>query len=317
MSARRKFGAFWLLLVGVACVADSAPETTFVDCPTCPRMVIIPGGTFTMGSPPTEPERRKFEGPRGGVTVARFAIGETEITRAQYEVFVRDTERADTGCFTYGFSSFRDENAIDPNASWRNPGFEQTPEHPAVCVSWRDAKDYAAWLARKTGRPYRLPSEAEWEYAARAGTTSIFFWGNDEELGCAYANGGDPTLLRVLPQLHEEIAYSLREGDAGARFLECSDGSAFTSPTRQHRPNAFGLYDVSGNAWEYIEDCWQESLPTSGIAHTGGERCEFRRSRGGSWDDFPEELRSARRTRVKPDLRRNDSGFRVALTLSR
>jgi formylglycine-generating enzyme required for sulfatase activity len=208
MSARRKLRAFCLLLGGVACVADSAPETTFVDCSTCPRMVIIPGGSFTMGSPPTEPERRRFEGPRAGVTVATFAIGETEVTRAQYEVFVKDTKRTDTGCFTYGFSSFRDPNAIDPNASWRNPGFEQTAEHPAVCVSWRDATDYAAWLARKTGRPYRLPSEAEWEYAARAGTTTVFFWGNDEERGCAYANGGDATLLRVLPQLHEEIAFT-------------------------------------------------------------------------------------------------------------
>lgn len=317
MSAGRRFRARGLLLVWVACIANSAPQATFTDCPDCPRMVIIQGGTFTMGSPQSEPERRRFEGPQAGVTVATFAIAETEVTRAQYAAFVKDTQRAATGgCFTYGFSSFRDETVMDMNASWRNPGFEQTPEHPVVCISWQDASDYAAWLARKTGRPYRLPSEAEWEYAARAGTTTTFFWGNDEELGCAYANGGDPTLLRALPQLHEEIAYSLREGDAGARFVKCTDGSAFTSPARRYRANAFGLYDIIGNAWELVEDCWREALPTDGLAHVDGNACEFRRSRGGSWDDFPEELRSARRSRVKPDVRRNDTGFRLALTLS-
>jgi formylglycine-generating enzyme required for sulfatase activity len=277
-------------------------------------MVTIAGGNFTMGSAPDERERRKFEGPQEGVTVSTFAIGEAEVTRAEYAVFAKETKRATNGCFTYGFSSFRDDSAVDRNASWRQPGFAQTRDHPAVCVSWQDAHDYAAWLARKTRRPYRLPSEAEWEYAARAGTATIFFWGTEEELGCAYANGGDPTLLRALPQLREEIAFSLSEGDAGSRFIECSDGSAFTSPVRRYRPNAFGLYDVIGNAWEFVEDCSFESLPADGRARVDGP-CEFRRGRGGSWDDFPEELRSARRTRLKPDVRRNDTGFRIALTL--
>jgi sulfatase modifying factor 1 len=313
MSNRPRFGARWLLLAGIACTANSAPRAIFTDCAHCPRMVTLTGGVYTMGSSPDEPERRKFEGPQPDVTVATFAIGETEVTRAQYAVFVKDTKRATGGCFTYGFSSFRDDTAIDAKASWRDPGFKQTAEHPAVCVSWRDAHDYAAWLASKTGRPYRLPSEAEWEYAARAGTATIFFWGTDEERACAFANGADPTLLRALPQLHEEIAFSMREGDAGARFVKCSDGSAFTSPARRYRPNAFGLYDIIGNAWEYVEDCAYETLPTNGRARVDGS-CESHRGRGGSWDDFPEELRSARRTRVKPDARRNDTGFRVALT---
>lgn len=313
MTYRPTFGPRWLLLLGLACAANAAPDKPFSDCRNCPRMVTVSGGTFTMGSAPDERERRKFEGPQAGVTVSTFAIGETEVTRAEYAVFVKETKRATNGCFTYGFSSFRDDSAVDRNASWRNPGFKQTPDHPAVCVSWQDAHDYADWLARKTGRPYRLPSEAEWEYAARAGTTTIFFWGTDEELGCTYANGGDPALLRALPQLHEEIAFSLSEGDAGSRFIKCSDGSAFTSPVRRYRPNAFGLYDVIGNAWEFVEDCSYESLPANGRARVDGP-CEFHRGRGGSWDDFPEELRSARRTRLKPDVRRNDTGFRVALT---
>jgi len=268
-----------------------------------------------MGSPPDERERRRFEGPQAGVNVASFAIGETEITRQQYASFVKDTKRSATGgCFTYGFSSFRDETAIDANASWRKPGFKQTPQDPVVCVSWEDARDYAAWLARKTGHAYRLASEAEWEYAARANTSTMFLWGNDEELACTYANGGDPTLLRALPQLREEIAFSLNEGDAGARFVKCDDRSAFTSPVRRYRPNAFGLYDVIGNVWEFVQDCAHEELPTSGDARMT-EPCETRRGRGGSWDDFPEELRSARRSRLKPDARRNDVGFRVARSL--
>lgn len=311
--ARHRFFSRALLLAALAGMAHSASPATFQDCRDCPRMVLVPGGTFTMGSPTDERERRRFEGPQPDVTVAAFAIGETEITRAQYAVFVHETRRATDGCFTYGFSSFRDDKAIDPGASWRKPGFKQTSAHPAVCVSWRDAHDYAAWLAQKTGRPYRLPSEAEWEHAARGGTTTIFFWGTDEEQACRYANGADPTLLHALPQLHEEIAFSLGEGDAGARFVRCRDGAAFTAPVRRHRPNAFGLYDMIGNAWEFVEDCAVDSLPRDGRAQVG-EPCDKRRNRGGSWDDFPEELRSARRSRVAADARRNDTGFRVALS---
>jgi formylglycine-generating enzyme required for sulfatase activity len=206
------FLAAWIL------VAPSAPaQDTFQDCPDCPRMARISSGTFTMGSPEGERERRRFEGPRSNVTVASFAIGTTEVTRGEYAAFVADTKRASAGCFTYGFISFDDATLVDANASWRNPAFEQTDEHPVVCVSWEDARDYVAWLARKSGQPYRLPSEAEWEYAARAHTTSRFFWGEDEDRTCKYANGGDPTLLRALPALHGEIAKALREGDAGAR----------------------------------------------------------------------------------------------------
>jgi formylglycine-generating enzyme required for sulfatase activity len=183
-----------------------------------------------------------------------------------------------------------------------------------VCVSWEDARDYAAWLGKKTGHDYRLPSEAEWEYAVRANTTTTFFWGNDEELACTYANGADPTLLSALPQLHEEIEFSLSEGDTGARFLKCDDGSAFTARVRRHRPNGFGLYDMIGNVWEFVADCAHNELPTSGAAQTT-QPCEARRNRGGSWDDFPEELRSARRSRLAQTARRNDVGFRIARSL--
>lgn len=282
----------------------------FQDCPDCPRMVEISGGTFTMGSPPTERERKKLEGPRENVSVVSFSIGETEVTRAQYAAFVRETRRPDPpGCFTFGFISFGD-SVLDTNASWRKLPFEQTNDHPVVCVSWYDASDYAAWLSRKTGHKYRLPSEAEWEYAARAGTTTIFFWGTDENQACEYANGGDSTLLRASPKIQDVVDQSLREGDAGARLLRCSDGNAYTAPVRKYRPNAFGLYDMTGNVWEWVEDCWYEALPTDRRAQTEPS-CASRRARGGCWNDFPEELRSARRTRVQPNERANYLGFRL------
>ena len=309
-----------ILLVGASNVlapAASAHET-FVDCPECPRMVMIPGGRFTMGSPRTqgEPPRRKYEGPQSDVRIASFAIGETEVTRRQYAAFVADTHRAaDGGCFTYGFSSLTDDSVSDSQASWRNPGFEQTDDHPVMCISWQDASDYATWLTRKTGQTYRLPSEAEWEYAARAGTTSTFFWGEDEERACTYANGGDPSVLRRLPALREVMDRIVRDGDPTARYVECNDGNAFTAAVGRYEPNAFGLYDMIGNAWEFVADCWSPSLPTSELA-LSAPSCDRYRVRGGSWNDYPEELRSARRSAVQRDKRRNDDGFRVARTLS-
>src|SRR5262249_6245713 len=146
------------------------------DCDTCPELVVIPGGSFLMGSPADEPLRNRNEGPQTVVHVGSLAVGRTEVTRGQYAAFLRETGRVvSPGCLTD-----RDGDgtgADDPTASWRDPGFAQTDDHPAVCVSWREASDYAAWLGRKTGKPYRLLSEAEWEYVARGGTKTTFFWG--------------------------------------------------------------------------------------------------------------------------------------------
>jgi len=313
-----------ICLLGVfALLASSAQAAeTFQDCPDCARMVVIRGGTFTMGSPENEPERLEFEGPQRPVKVDPFAMGETEVTRAQYAIFVKETRRQPPahGCFEFGFnetvfSSDVTEKDMNPKASWRHPGFEQTDEHPVTCVSWQDAKDYAAWLAKKTGKSYRLPSDAEWEYANRAGSTSIFLWGSDENDACRYANVGDSTLLAANRIVREQIEKGLRAGQRGLRFAQCNDGSAYTSAVRRYQPNAFGLYDTIGNVWEYVEDCWQEALPESGRAHEEAG-CKSHRVRGGSWDDSPPELRSARRSRVKPDIQRNDGGFRLARDLT-
>jgi formylglycine-generating enzyme required for sulfatase activity len=180
-----------------------------------------------------------------------------------------------------------------------------------VCVSWNDAADYATWLARKTGRPYRLPSEAEWEYAARAGTTTTYYWGDSADHGCDYMNGGDVSMVRVLPRYRETIASEALRGEPGARLIECDDGAGFTAPVGHYRPNAFGLHDMIGNVWELIADCWHEALPTDSDARTD-PGCTTHRTRGGSWDDYPRDLRAARRGRVGPGYRSNAVGFRVA-----
>jgi len=293
----------------------------FRDCAGCPSMVAVPGGTFTMGSPPDEPDRLKSEGPRAGVVVAPFAIGATEVTRRQYAAFVKATHRPppEHGCYQFGFSpidvSNPDTSVMNPAGSWRNPGFEQTDDHPATCVAWQDAADYAAWLAKKTGKPYRLPSEAEWEYAARAGSTTRFPWGSDEHAACAQANVADPVLLHANDTVRDLIEKAIAKGDPTLRIPHCEDGVPYTAPVAHYRANVFGLYDMIGNVWEYVADCWQESLPATGTAFEQ-PGCESRRVRGGSWDDTPPEIRSARRGRVPPDSRRNDGGFRIARDLS-
>ena len=312
-------GAVFLLTAEMG-VADAKPPV-LDDCRHCPRMVVVPGGTFTMGSPADEPDRHDFEGPRTGVDVGTFAMGRTEVTRRQYAAFVKATRRPPPahGCFKFGFNAAdatgSDEPTIDPSASWRNPGFDQTDAHPVTCISWQDAHDYATWLARKTGQHYRLPTEAEWEYAVRAGSSTRFFWGADEDAACLHANVADPALLRTNPIIRELAETGARNGNRSLRIVHCEDGAAYTVPVATYPPNPFGLYDMIGNAWEYVADCWQQSLPADGTAFEP-QTCETRRVRGGSWDDTPPELRSARRSRVPPDAARNDSGFRVARDLS-
>ena len=299
------------LAAGAAEAAPAKSGPVIRDCRDCPAMVSLPGGTFQMGSPADEPGRHRNESPQRAVTLPAFAIGATEITRRQYEAFVRATTRAATGgCHVHGGGD--DISVANPNASYRAPGFAQTPDHPAVCVSLIDAEAYAAWLSTKTGRAYRLPSEAEWEYAARAGTTSAFFWGASGD-DCAHMNGGDETLGRVYPAWSKVLAAARAKGEAGSRLVACEDGAGFTAPVGRYRPNGFGLKDITGNVWEWTLDCYQasyEATPTDGRPYVGGE-CKERRTRGGSWDDYPDDLRVAVRKRLAPDVRRSDVGFRL------
>lgn len=298
-----------LMFVAVQSVAsqtaDRAPGEVFKDCADCPEMVVIPPGRFVMGAAAGEEERealsepfRHRSRPQHAVGIKRFSVGKFEVTRAQYRVFAAATGRSSDGCFVWSGDGFEK----DPAKDWRNPGYVQDDRHPVVCVSWDDASAYARWLSQQTGHDYRLPSEAEWEYAARAGTTTARYWGDAGNSSCEYANGGDLTTAARVP-------------DAGHWILaRCNDRHAYTAPVGSYRANAFGLHDMLGNVWEWTADCWNgnyEGAPADGRAWATGD-CSQRAVRGGSWEDAPVGLRAAYRVGSPTVIRVYIRGFRVA-----
>ena len=277
---------------------------TFRECVDCPEMVVVPPGTFALGSPPDEKGRDGDEGPVREVALGEsFAVGVHEVTRGQYASFVRESSYAGgDSCWVYEEGEWKER----ADRGWRDPGYGQTGDHPAVCVSWKDALAYVEWLSQKTGAAYRLPSEAEWEYAARGGTTTPRHWdeGPENEKQCRHANGADETAKR------RETGWTLA--------ASCDDGYFATSPVGRFEANAFGLRDALGNAWEWTGDCWNESHRSArgdGRARERGD-CSRRVRRGGSWSSFPSFLRSAERYWYASDGRVNDIGFRVARNLS-
>ena len=269
----------------------------FRDCPDCPEMIAVPPGRFDMGTPTTEEERYDTEGPVHPVTIAyRFAVGVHEVTRGEFGRFVAATSRAmGNSCWMWD-GVWRERSG----AGWHSPGFSQDDEHPVTCVTWNDAKAYVRWLSERTGEPYRLLSESEWEYAARAGTTSARWWEARSSDQCRYANGADAS-----------TDY--------ARAANCDDGHARTSPVGSYEANDYGLYDVLGNVFEWVEDCWNggyDGAPSNGGAWETGD-CDRRVFRGGAWLNEPRFLRSAFRVRYAVGYRSNVLGFRVARTLGR
>lgn len=285
----------WLLLALVA-------GAEIRDCRECPAMVVVPAGAFTIGSPDDEPGRGKDEGPRRRITFSRpFAVSRHEVTLAQYDAFLRETGHpVSGGCLTDRIKT--GDWQYDAATTLRDPGFAQTPDHPVACVSWNDAQAYVAWLNRRTGGGYRLPSEAEWEYVARAGATTVYPWGDDVNDGCAHENLTDATFRRKYPQ-------------SGA--AACDDGALNTSPVGAYRPNAFGLHDVTGNLGEWVEDCASQSyeqLPADGSPDRSGD-CARHVVRGGSWGTLPKDSRSANRIRY-PAVHTDDSvGIRLVKDL--
>ena len=285
------------------------PGTSFRECRDCPEMKVVPRGRFTMGSPASEAGRFANEGPQHTVTIARpFAIGVYDVTVGDYSAFVRATGRPTTDeCRIY------DPTFVDPQLvrvrgkSWRNPNFAQTNRDPVVCVTFDDAQAYVAWLNGKVAgsasgmreaAPYRLPTEAEWEYAARAGTQTPYPWGTAITRGAA--NYG-PDELRFAP-----VAIG-------------ADRWMYTSPVGSFPANGFGLFDMVGNAWNFTQDCWRDDYnggPTDGAAYRAAQ-CNERVVRGGSWFKPPAGERSAKRGEGKPvDLKGNaEIGFRVVRDL--
>ena len=196
--------------------------------------------------------------------------------------------------------------------SWHSPPFPQSGRDPVVCVSWEEAQAYTKWLSEKTGHTYRLLSEAEWEYAARAGTTTRAFWGDDEKRACEYGNGTDLTLRERFPKTKWEVP-APRNPNVG-HIAPCHDGHVFTAPVGSYKPNAFGLYDTAGNVFEWTADCWwpnYDGAPPDGSPRTEGD-CTLRVNRGGSWTSIPTGLRSAYRWKDPIGLHVVDLGFRVA-----
>jgi formylglycine-generating enzyme required for sulfatase activity len=250
----------------------------------CPEMVVIPAGTFQMGSPETEQGRRKDEGPVHTVTIRqRFAVGKFEVTWDEWEACVKMR-----GC---------------DGKSTGDAG-----RKPVANVSWSQAKAYVDWLARITRKRYRLLTEAEWEYAARGITSADaphppYPWGDDPAEACRHANLADESYRRGGGQT--EIA------------TDCNDGHAYTAHVGSFPPNAFALNDMHGNVWEWVEDNWHPDYtdaPTDGAVWTGGDSSR-RVLRGGSWASVPRSLRSALRFRFQPDGLGDDIGFRVARSL--
>lgn len=272
----------------------------FRDCPLCPEMVVIPSGSFEMGSPNSEAGRAKDEGPVHRVNVAIFALGKTEITRGQFAAFVDKTNyRTGDKCWTLEKGKFEERDG-----DWRKLRYGQEDNYPIGCINWGDAKAYAEWLSRTTGKPYRLPTETEWEYAARGASTTARYWGGNPDDACGYANAADKT------------AQSQIDGASSWSVFNCTDGFAYSAPVGSFKANAFGLKDMLGNAWEWIEDSYHGSYkgaPTDGSAWQGDGAKHV--LRGGSWNNGPRDVRTAVRNGYKPELRYSFFGFRVARQL--
>lgn len=294
------------VLSASACTSDpirpAAPRsagTVFTDCPDCPAMVVVPAGRFEMGADGGEPER--YEGPVRTIDIVRpFAAGRFEITQAEYRRFAEATSRpASVGCYAAVDGGYR---AL-PNTDWRDPGYGRTPadSDPVACVSWNDAKAYVTWLAARTRQPYRLLTESEWEYAARAGRTGRFAWGDDPAVACREANVFDATAAKT-NRMPIPVA-------------PCDDGVAGVAAVGGRSPNPYGLYDVIGNVWEWVEDCYQMphpvDAPRDGRAQLL-EGCDRRSVRGGSWISSIERQRPTFRGRDPADLTSQIFGFRIA-----
>ena len=296
-------------------LANRTPNFEFNDgCDGCPELVLIPAGTYTMGSKRGEAPRKqqRHEEPRHEVTIGvPIAVGLYEVTRSEFEHFVR-AERHETEDVCYSLN--HKTGAWRPpreGYSWENPGFEQADRHPVVCVGWEDAQAYVDWLSARTGENYRLLSESEWEYAARAGTGTPRYWGRSTASQCKHENGLDKAFSKRYPGNR----YPKMRWTTSA----CNDGHVHTAPVGSFdNPNGFGLHDMLGNAREWVDDCWHNSYtdaPVDGSAWTYGGNCGNKVLRGGSWANQSKNMRSATRQAWSAETRSDVLGFRVARSL--
>jgi formylglycine-generating enzyme required for sulfatase activity len=302
------------IIVAVAACTSTTVKTIDRECRGCPRMMTIPAGTAILGAVATDSFRNADELPERTFVIARsFAVSRSEITRGEFEAFVRATHREVKGnCLTDRRQPGNWQ--LDDATTFRDPGFAQADDHPVACVSWDDAKAYIAWLNTQTSGGYRMLTEVEWEYVARAGArqNSVYPWGANAADGCAFANGFDQTA-----QTH--YATIDRSGYKTFDPMACSDARLNTAPVGSYAPNAFGVYDMIGNVSEWVEDCstaTHNALNVSGASPASEEgACPRRIAKGGSWGTLAHNLRTADRFPYVPGHRDDSIGIRVARTL--
>jgi formylglycine-generating enzyme required for sulfatase activity/predicted Ser/Thr protein kinase len=272
------------------------PGSVLRDCPTCPLMTVLPVGRFAQGG---SVDAQPFELPRHEVSIGRsVAMSADEVTVGEYRQFVRSTQRDLRGCTVYD-GGWR----WNAEASWESPGFAQSEMHPATCISWEDAQAYAAWLSARSGHRYRLPSASEWEFAARAGSAESHPWGALQDAACVDANVADRDAARHYP---------------GWNVFPCSDTYVNTAPVGSFRANAFGLHDLFGNVFEWVQDCWHDDYvgaPADGAARLD-PGCSEHELRGGSWFSAPTVVDAAYRDRFDHEYRSSSIGIRVVRELS-
>jgi formylglycine-generating enzyme required for sulfatase activity len=255
------------------------------------KLVRIPAGKFLMGSPNTEKDRCEYEGPQHELTISKpFFMGMTHVTVDQFAAFVKDSGHR------------TDAEGIANGEWWRKPRFDQKGDHPVVNVSWNDAKSFCDWLSKRSGKKVCLPTEAQWEYACRAGTKTAYPWGNNPDDGKGWANCADQTLKKTLSGAAD-----------GREFFSWDDGFAFTSPVGSFKVNAFGLYDMTGNAWQWCADRFSDYKNGAALGPTGADTVTFRVLRGGSCRIVPALCRSAARDGSPPVRWSDYIGFRVAV----
>jgi len=281
---------------------------TLADGSKGPEMIWIPAGTFIMGD--IQGSKEADEGPVHEVSVARVAMGRYEVTVGEFRQFVKATEyktdaESREGCGKWKWEEKEKKWNFEyvKNTDWRSlPDFSQEDDHPVVCVSWNDATAYTKWLSEKTGHEYRLPTEVEWEYAARAQTITARYWGNNPDDACHYANVADKTAKETFPNFG---------------IHNCTDGYTYTAPVGQFKFNTFGLFDMLGNVWEWTCSEYENKYKGKELLCAENVNKNRRVLRGGSWLIDPVSARAADRNRFNPVVRYNGMGFRVVRRVAR
>jgi formylglycine-generating enzyme len=275
------------------------------------NLALVPAGKFLMGSPETEAGRDAYETQHEVRISKPFYMGVTHVTVDQFAAFVRDSDYrtdAEKAGWSNGFEikDGKIEFKKVEGCSWRNPTFAQKGDHPVVQVTWNDAQAFCAWLSKKSGRTVELPTEAQWEYACRAGTKTAYPWGDNPDDGKGWDNCADQSLRGKTPV-----------GYGGEGFFSWDDGFAFTAPAGTFKANALGLYDMHGNVWQWCQDRHGDDGVDYGreaaVDPTGQETGNKRVLRGGTWISAPRGCRSAYRGWLEPDQGYDNGGFRVVV----